>query len=329
MKRHLNRKKAKLAEIDPEHLAFWEHLFSTPFSTLLEHEPGEVSGKSTYRHTYSETAALTIMAQKHTGVIAPSGWMHPFTTQITEHNVCILKKVPVLDVSLPDIDERHRWYYTIPRSGDMITAFYFPLIPGLSEVQLEVGGQTIARWTPEGSEFRAPPMPLTAILEECRGLPALHVDWERILAVCREEGDYSRIDHDFGRDIELEGVQYRRAVLVHPCLPMIGLVYQNAKLLFLFQDSAEDFVYYQEYWTLEMSSRRFLAQNALGMSSQSDTFEDDSNIAKTSDGCMGLAFCGETVTISDLGILLQNSVRTARVHSNLTTLSTSGCPIQK
>ena len=321
MKRHLNRKKAKLAEIDPKALAFWEHLFSTPFSTLLEHEPGEVSGKSTCGHTGSGTAALTIMAQKHTGCMDPGGWMQGFTisNQTAEHNVCILKKIQP-GKSL--LNEQRRWYSTIIRSGDMITAFYFPLIPGLFEVQLEVGGQTIARWTPEGSEFRAPPMPLTAILEECRGLPALHVDWERILAVCREEGDYSRIDHDFGRDIELEGVPYRRAVLVHPCLAMIGLQYQEAKLLFLFQDYAEDFVYYQEYWTLEMSTRRFLAQTALNMSSQSDTFEDDSNIAKMRNG--GMAFCGETVTISDLGILLQNSVQTARVHSNLTTLSTSG-----
>ena len=311
MKRHLNRKKAKLAEIDPEHLAFWEHLFSKPFSTLLEHEPGEVSGKSTRGHSFSQAAAFTIMVEK--------------TDIDAEYNVCVLSKVRP-DVSEPLLDEQCRWYSTISRMGDMITAFYFPLIPGLFEVQLEVGGKQIARWTPEGSEFRAPPMPLAAILEECRGLPALHVDWERILAVCREQGDYSRIDHDFGRDMELEGVKYRRAVLVHPCIAIIGLQYNTTRLVFLFrEDKWEKFTYYQEKWFLGTGTRRFLAQTEMNMSSQSDTFEDDSNTAMMRGGCMGLATSGGEPVISDLGILLKDTVQTARVHSNLTTLSTSGC----
>ena len=303
MKRHLNRKKDKLAEIDPEHVAFWEKLFSTPFVTLLEHEPGKVSGKSTGAHTMSSAAALYLLNERKFE-----------TKQI--HNTCIMTKNQV------KITKNNVFSCSVSYTGDIITAFYFPLIPALFEVQLDVGGQTIARWTPEGSEFRCPPLPLTAILEECRGLPALHVDWERILAVCRQQGDYSRFDHDFGRDMELEGVRYRRAVLVHPCLTMVGLPFHDVRLRFIFRESeGEEFAFHTEYWMLCAEFRNVLAQHQFDMTSQSDTFEDDSNVAPT----MTRMKCfTDDPAISDLGTLLKDTVQTAWVHSNLGTLSVSG-----
>lgn len=60
----------------------------------------------------------------------------------------------------------------IPKTMDLITAFYFPLKSGIERVDLSIGGAYVAHWTPEGSDFfcaEAPP--LVEILDEARQVP--------------------------------------------------------------------------------------------------------------------------------------------------------------
>lgn len=299
MLRHLNRKKDKLKQIDPKHVAFWEELFAMPFSTLLEHEPGKVSGISTLGRDSSVLAALTLMIQNG----------HDTKER---HNTCVLEKNLSTRTSI-----------SLSRRPDMITAFYFPLTPDLIEVRLIIGGNRIASWTPEGSNFRCPPLPLSMILQECRSLPALHVDWVRILAMAREQGDYSRYDHDFGRDVEIGGVSYRRAVLVHPCIAMAGLTMADVHLRFIFQeDESQEFTFYSETWILGIEGRRFIAQTAFEMESQSDTFEDDTNEQALLHGMMGTRFIKDS-QISTVGALLKYSVAMTRANSALAAIGKS------
>ena len=294
MKRHLNRKK-----IDPEHVGFWKRLFASPFVVLLEREPGQVPSDYFGGQGVSVTAGLINMTRGH-------------------GNACILQKQEVKQRTI-----------TLLRNSDMITAFYFPLIPGLRLVRLEIGGQPDAEWTPEGSEFRQPPLPLSAILDECRSLPTsfMEIPWERILEGSRSQADYPIIHHDFGRTIEIDGETYRRAVLVHPCIALLGLQYHDVRLTFEFASDAEqEVVYYQESWILEHEFRRYIAQDRGDFSIDSDTFADQSNEGRMWCGIFGLKF-SKKPEISDLGRLLQAETDTRHAITNLGTLRDSAFKI--
>ena len=288
MKRHLNRKK-----IDPKHVGFWKKLFASPFVVLLEREPGLVPGDYFNGHGDSNMAGIISMVLGH-------------------GNACILRK--------QDAKAKRRITCVVRRDSDIITAFYFPLIPGLRWVRVDIGGQTIGEWTPEGSEFRQPPLPLPAILDECRSLPT-EIPWDRILKGCRSRADYPVIHHDFGRTIEIDGEKYRRAVLVHPCITLIGLVHHEIRLVFEF-DEEQEFVFYQESWLLDTESRRHIAQNEGEFSVDSDTFADQSNEGFVMSGMFGIKYAKEP-EISDLGRLLQGETDTQRAMVDLGALRDS------
>ena len=262
MKRHLNRKKDRLKEIDPENVAFWESLFSTPCTVLLDRKSG---------------ARLTLEGDDRT-----YSWMFAAFRLVESEKqaVCVLqKRTPECH---PGYRGLHSIYQTIPRDYHMITAFYFPLIGGLCNVRLEIGGQLVGEWTPEGSEFREPPLPLGALLEECRSLP--EINWSHILEGCQRPADYPVIYHDFGRDLEIDGEKYRRAVLVHPCIALVGR-YQEVRLVFYFEQG-QKFAFYQESWVLGPTQRRHLAKFVPAFA---DTLESHSTVLD----CFGMYEFGE------------------------------------
>ena len=230
MKRHLNRKKDRLKEIDPGNVAFWESLFSTPCTVLLAQDP----------------FLVPYLADMEG---------HPISKANTKGtNACVLRKQTVHENASCEI--------TISRDIDMITAFYFPLIAGLREVRLTIGGVCDIRWTPEGAE--PSPLPLHAILEECRSVPGSEICWDRILEGCGQKGDYPVMYHDFGRDLEIDGEKYRRAVLLHPCIPMVGfLPSQEIQLVFELEEP-QTFAFYQEEWHLNPTTRTHLSETSRG-----------------------------------------------------------------
>ena len=221
-------------------------------------------------------------------------------TSMGHGNVCILRK----QVGSRRLD--------VCRDCHMITAFYFPLIPGLRLVRLVIGGMACATWTPGGSDFRQPPLPLPAILDECRSLPTREILWERILEGCRSRADYPVIHHDFGRTIEIDGEKYRRAVLVHPCIVMVG----NLDDIYLMSsfDEEQEFVFYQESWLIDNESRRYIARNGIDFSIDSDTFFDQSNEGRMASGSLRVRH--KHSTTSDLGRLLQNDLGALRKSAN-------------
>ena len=115
------------------------------------------------------------------------------------------------------------------RTGDIITAFYFPSLAGLSEVKLSIAGTHITSWAPEGSGFHCPPLPELPIPRE----------WE---------------------ENQFDGVPYHRVVLMYPCIPCIAFMYNTIWLEFVFQEGkGQEFTYYSEYWMLNTNDRRFIA----------------------------------------------------------------------
>lgn len=146
----------------------------------------------------------------------------------------------------------------IPSIADIITAFYLPLGHGIEEVRLEVGGQYVGEWTPEGSEFCAPRAPLPLLLDEARALPSLlHTfSWQDLLWRLRE-GKIPPFFHTFARNLEIGGVTYRRVVLVEPCLVSSGCCRHEIRLRVTLQDEdAPLFPVLVEYWVIGDASLR-------------------------------------------------------------------------
>lgn len=114
----------------------------------------------------------------------------------------------------------HEYTSRVPRVLDIVTAFYFPLHSGLKRVEITAYGQNLSSWTLRGSEFRCHPTPLNVILDQCRSVPCLSLDWEHILAMARDNTTSSRVGHNFEKEININGVTYRRFEPFSPCYPL-------------------------------------------------------------------------------------------------------------
>lgn len=173
-------------------------------------------------------------------------WKYPYSTFLKRperlnchrHNVCVLKK--------------RLWDETTIFLGncmDIVTAFYFPLVPWLQFIEIESPSfKTI--WAP-GSE--CPPRSLNEILSECRAMPAAHVNWNNVLALARHTGNPSHINHDFPKEMHIDGITYRR---FEPVIPFIV----TSKLVRLHACFTHEFSFFIEEWYLPTQHRDELAK---------------------------------------------------------------------
>lgn len=200
---------------------FWEY----PYTTFLEHKPGMVSHEETTRND-SCSNCLTELALRG-----------------PEHNVCLLQQRLMVNG-----DSLH-----LARNVDIITAFYFPRVPGVQHIDIEItemyGTPVHVSWK---SGYPLDPKPLSMILAECRAIPAIHVDWKHVLAMCRHDGNPSRVNHNFPKEMHLDGITYER---FEPMVPFVNCVICRIDICPFF---SKDFVFYIEGWYLHTNPRREL-----------------------------------------------------------------------
>lgn len=209
---------------------FWEY----PYTTFLEHKPGMASHEITNGNNSCSTC-LTELALRG-----------------EEHNVCLLQQKRVVNC-----DSQR-----LARNVDIITAFYFPRVPGVQQIDIETrsmkgletrsmkGPFTCVSWK---SGYPLDPKPLSMILVECRAIPAIHVDWKHVLALCRHDGNPSRVNHDFPKEMHLDGITYER---FEPEVPFVNCVICSVDIICPF--FSKEFVYYTEGWYIPPNPRREL-----------------------------------------------------------------------
>lgn len=249
-------------------------------------------------------------------------WENPTSTFLNDHDqayryaishdthACVL-----LELTL------HKYPCHVPRVFDVVTAFYFPLHSGLKRVEISSYGQNLSSWTFHGSEFRCPPTPLNVILDQCRSVPCLFLDWEHILAMARDNTTSSRIGHNFEKEININGITYRRFEPFSPCFPLRAACWgdlrlrgdSDGELNFIVEGVISTSLHQCYDWQFQQESAEF---------------EDTKTECMCRDGIVGVKNL-PTWALSDLAALVRDSVNLIDGTSSEMVIRQSSMPVME